>query len=277
MRTLAAIGLGLAVLAGTAEPAEPRRDPDSPAPNCSATGPVCASYGPCEPYRVADARCVCRCMGDDPWSEHVRCCLLDLRKPDLDPDATHAFCWGAGTLVTGYFPVAKLSACLAACAAKTRRCAEESPVEGCADLPEDVESLLGLLDCTADLKLKHCATRRIHDLHGAPALLEGLRRANACIRAEAAHGLMRYDEPEVLGALLDAARDADAHVRMWAAWSLGELGDALALPVLAALAEERREFVAVMAREAIEKIEHPEAAGPSPLCEQAGDGEDPGG
>ena len=245
------------------------------APNCSASGPVCPSYGRCEPYRIADARCVCRCAGDDEWPELVRCCLLDLRKQDVDPDVAHALCWGAATVETGVFPAGKLAACISACGVKTRRCAEDFPVEGCDALPDTAEALLGLLDCTADLKLKHCAMARLHELHGAPAVLEGVRSANACIRAEAAHGLMRYEGPEVLSALLDAARDGDAHVRMWAAWSLGELGDPLALPVLADLTRDRREFVVVMAGEAIGKIEQAETSAPSLLCDEA-DGPHPG-
>jgi HEAT repeat protein len=149
-------------------------------------------------------------------------------------------------------------------------------VEGCAALPDAPEPLLALLDCTADLKVKYCAMRKLIERHGAPALLQGLRSANACVRAEAAHGLMRYDDPEVLSALLDAARDGDPHVRMWAAWSLGELGDPLALPVLDQLTRDRREFVAAMAAEAIAKIDEAQSAGASPLCEEAGNGEDPG-
>ena len=56
-------------------------------------------------------------------------------------------------------------------------------------------------------------------------------------------------------------RDSDAHVRRQAAWALGEIGDALALPELERVAREdtgvtpwgRR--VADMAREAAEKIQ----------------------
>lgn len=246
------------------------------APSCSASGPVCPSYGRCEPYLFADARCVCRCAGEGEWPEIVRCCLLDLRKQDVDPDLAHAFCWGAATVETGIFPAGKLTACISACAVKTSRCAEDFPVERCDGLPDELEPLLRLLDCTADLKLKHCAIARIHDRHGAAGVLEGVRSVNACIRAEAAHGLMRYGGPEVLGALLDAARDGDAHVRMWSAWSLGELGDPIALPVLDGLTRDRRDFVAVMAAEAIGKIEQGEASAPSLLCDQPRDGQEPG-
>jgi hypothetical protein len=62
---------------------------------------------------------------------------------------------------------------------------------------------------------------------------------------------------------------------MWAAWSLGELGDFLALPVLEGLTRDRREFVAVMAAEAVAKIEEAEAPASSLLCHEAGDGQDP--
>ena len=85
MLALAVAALGLAVAA----------------PDCSARGPVCPSYGRCEPYLFADARCVCRCAGQGDWPEIVRCCLLDLRKQDVDPDLAHALCWGAATVETG--------------------------------------------------------------------------------------------------------------------------------------------------------------------------------
>jgi hypothetical protein len=265
------VGLWLLAAAASAEPPEPAAE----APSCSASGPICPSYGACEPYRVADARCVCRCMGDDAWSESVRCCLWDLHKPGLDPDATHAWCWSAATVETGLFPLGKLTACVSLCAGKSRRCAEEFP-EDCGALPDDAASLVALLDCTADLKLKHCAMARLRELHGAPVLLAALRGDNACIRAEAAHGLMAYDGPDVLTALLEAGRDRDAHVRMWAAWSLGERADPSALPLLRRLARDRRKFVRAMAAEAIEKIEAAAAARPSLLRDQPRYGDQPG-
>jgi HEAT repeat protein len=67
---------------------------------------------------------------------------------------------------------------------------------------------------------------------------------------------MVYDAPRVRAALLAAAGDRDAHVRMWAAFSLGEVANEAALPVLAELAKDPMDFVATMATEAIRKIEN---------------------
>jgi hypothetical protein len=165
-------------------------------------------------------------MGDDPWSEEVRCCLWNQRTRDRDPDLAHAACWGGATVDTSSFPARKLSACISLCALKTNACTrDDPPCPGCCqDLPEDLPSLLGLTDCTADLKVKHCAVNRIREAHGAPALLQALGEGNACLRAEAAHGLWIYPSADVL-------------------------------PVLRRLAKERRKFVVAMAIEAIRKIE----------------------
>jgi len=124
----------------------------------------------------------------------------------------------------------------------------------CPELPGDLPSLLQRLDCTANLNDKHCAMARIRELYGAPALLSALQGDNPCVRAEAAHGLMVYSSEPVEAALIVAARDEDPHVRMWAAFSLGEVGGRAALPVLAVLEKDRRDFVAAMAIEAAEKI-----------------------
>ena len=124
----------------------------------------------------------------------------------------------------------------------------------CPDLPDDLPSLLHLLDCTEDLDTKHCAMEKIQDVYGAPALLGALGGDNACIRSEAAHGLMLYRSDRVEAALIQAGGDDDPHVRMWAAFSLGEIGDKGALPILALLAKDRKDFVAAMAIEAREKI-----------------------
>lgn len=124
----------------------------------------------------------------------------------------------------------------------------------CGQLPEDLPALMGLLDCKSDMKVKHCAINKIRDAHGAPGLLQALHSENACIRAEAAHGLMSFKDSAVRTALTDAGRDRDPHVRMWAAYSLGEVGDDGALLVLAELEKDPKDFVAVTATEAARKI-----------------------
>jgi hypothetical protein len=252
-RSLAAAAIALAALPAAAQPPDPAAPPEL---SCSASGPICRGYGACEPYRVADARCVCRCMGDDEWSEQVRCCLWDARQREQDPDRAHAACWGAATADTGMVPAGKLAVCISACALKTDACTGGEPPcpDCCRDLPEDLPSLMALVDCTADLKLKHCAMGRLRERHGVAGLREALAAGNACLRAEAAHALWVYPPSEVQEVLLEAAGDRDPHVRMWAAFSLGEVGDEAVLPALRRLARERRPFVAAMAREAIVKV-----------------------
>jgi len=208
-------------------------------------------------------------MGDRSWSEDVRCCLWEKRKADRDPDLAHAVCWGGATIRTGTFPVGRLTACISLCAVKENVCTVDSatPLGPCPELPADLESLLGRLDCKVDLKMKHCAMARIRDAYGAPALLQALRGDNACIRAEAAHGLMAYGQAGVQAALIRAGRDRDPHVRMWAAFSLGEVGGEAALPVLRDLENDPRDFVAAMAVEAVVKIQN---RGTGPLRRRTG-------
>jgi HEAT repeat protein len=131
----------------------------------------------------------------------------------------------------------------------------------CPELPDDLASLLHLLDCTQNLDTKHCAMEKIQEAYGAPALLGALAGENACIRSEAAHGLMLYRNDRVEAALIQAGGDVDPHVRMWAAFSLGEIGDAHALPILAVLEKDRKDFVAAMAIEARGKIRKRERQG----------------
>src|SRR5215470_14833608 len=130
--TLAAVGLGLLAsaeprparsgrAARVAEPIQMWLEATTPPPSeqdCHAAGPICKGYGSCEPYLFADAKCVCRCMGDDDWSETVRCCLWKMRKEDRDPDLAHAVCWGGAAIDTGSLPAPKLLACVSLCAVK---------------------------------------------------------------------------------------------------------------------------------------------------------------
>ena len=95
--------------------------PSRPNQDCSASGPICGGYGPCEPYQGANAGCVCQCMGNDPWSLYVRCCLWNLRQRGWDPDAAHLVCYVLG-LRRGSMPGQKLAECIIFCTRTQRSC-----------------------------------------------------------------------------------------------------------------------------------------------------------
>ena len=90
----------------------------SPQQDCSDTTICNDAYGPCQAYNggtnlFANARCVCICMGNDPWSNYVRCCLV--RYKHLGPDAAHLLCYGLGRRKGGPIPGTKLADCIVNC------------------------------------------------------------------------------------------------------------------------------------------------------------------
>ena len=110
--------------------------------------------------------------------------------------------------------------------------------------------------------VKHCVVKKISRQYGASGLLQALQSENPCARSEAAHGLRSFKQERVVAALLERLRDEDLHVRMWAAYSLGDIGDATALPSLAAL-EKDVNFVAMAAKTAESSIRQREEASAS--------------
>ena len=64
-----------------------------PCPPVPSDSPKCDDY-PCgEDYKGAELRCSCKCAGDSPWSQHVRCCLHKLRLADVRTDTAHELCY----------------------------------------------------------------------------------------------------------------------------------------------------------------------------------------
>jgi len=78
----------------------------------------CYQYGLCDCLYDANVRCMCRCMGNDPWDNFVRGCLqCMMRVPGMAWDRAHLLCWFKGTEHFGVpsAPVWRLQECANAC------------------------------------------------------------------------------------------------------------------------------------------------------------------
>ena len=64
--------------------------------NAGAQPASSCSYPASYRYSGVSAQCMCRCMGDDPWSKRVRGCLKCYYDADCDPDRSHKICYGVG-------------------------------------------------------------------------------------------------------------------------------------------------------------------------------------
>ena len=118
--------------------------------------------------------------------------------------------------------------------------------------PEDIPSLIEMMGMN-DMQLRSTAANRLK-VYGKDPFLIAIKHKNPSVRATAAHFLGLLKDPTVVGALIESAKDPYAHVRMWTAFSLGEIGDSHALPTLDLLAQDGEEIVRLKAQEAIEKI-----------------------
>jgi RHS repeat-associated protein len=61
--------------------------------------PPCDHYGANDHYLGISERCMCQCMGDDPWSTFVRQCLLCMHLSQCDTSARHDLCFAAGDAI----------------------------------------------------------------------------------------------------------------------------------------------------------------------------------
>jgi RHS repeat-associated protein len=64
------------------------------AEDCTNTSPICDQYGPCDEYAGSNARCFCKCAGNDEWSQTIRCCLRKLYDSRVPGRLAHWLCYG---------------------------------------------------------------------------------------------------------------------------------------------------------------------------------------
>jgi len=120
-------------------------------------------------------------------------------------------------------------------------------------LPDDVPTLIELMGDN-DMAINTDAARKLVK-HGKEPFLTALHHKNPNVRAMAAHFLGLFHDPSVQVALIESATDPDHYVRMWSAYSLGDIGDEKALPTLKALTKDKEDVVRVYAEEAIAKLQ----------------------
>ena len=126
-------------------------------------------------------------------------------------------------------------------------------------LPDDLPSLMEAMGST-DMRVHIAASKKVEKLYGEPGLLTALGHSNAGTRARAAMWLQDFRTPEARVALGAASGDRDDHVRMWVAYSLGEIGTSAEVGALERLAGDPAEIVRLKAAEAVGKVNAREGA-----------------
>lgn len=121
-------------------------------------------------------------------------------------------------------------------------------------LPDDIPSLIKMMGDN-DIG-RHMAAARKLKTYGKEPFLIAIKHKNPNVRARAAHFLGLLNDPSVEATLIEASTDTDSHVRMWVAFSLGEIGDKEALPTLNILVNDKEKIVSNKAQEAIKIIEN---------------------
>jgi HEAT repeats len=128
------------------------------------------------------------------------------------------------------------------------------PIIACAPhLPDDLPGLMKAMG-DYDMSVSWHAADKVRRLYGKEGLFQALQHANEYTRANAAHTLMHYSGPDVEEALVSVANDKDDHVRMWIAWSLGEVGSPGVRPTLERLSQDPADIVKRKAEEALVKL-----------------------
>jgi len=101
----------------------------------------------------------------------------------------------------------------------------------------------------------HVAVANKLKVRGSPQpFLTGLKHENRNVRLVSAHWLMSFKDKHVVDALLKSCADSYEHVRMWSAFSLGEIGNSVALPKLNEMKSDKSPIVVDEVEKAIKKI-----------------------
>ena len=83
--------------------------------DCTNGSDICDKFGPCDTFWGANARCFCKCAGNDAWSQIVRCCLRGAIDHGMTGDQAHKYCYAMATAIAGPPPVSRLSYCYGLC------------------------------------------------------------------------------------------------------------------------------------------------------------------
>ena len=124
-------------------------------------------------------------------------------------------------------------------------------------LPDNVPLLIEMMGDN-DMAVHTAAGRKLLK-YGKEPFLTGLQHRDPRVRNRSAHFLGLLGDPSVQNDLVKASKDADPHVRMWVAFSLGRIGNSQALPTLNELAADEQEIVHRQAKEAIDEIKKRES------------------
>jgi HEAT repeat protein len=92
-------------------------------------------------------------------------------------------------------------------------------------VPDDLPGLMSAM-ANNDMSIHVAAMRKVIQNYGGPGLRKALASPDERTRARAAHGLSFCPGVENEGALVGAASDKDEYVRIWTAYSLGQIGSA---------------------------------------------------
>jgi len=119
-------------------------------------------------------------------------------------------------------------------------------------IPEDENTLIERMG-NNDMDVSFNAAHKLEQKGKGP-FLRACLNSNPNVRACAAHFLMDFPGKDVQRTLITTANDTDPWVRMWSAYSLGEIGDKDAIETLKKLSLDEKDFVKLDAVEALEKL-----------------------
>ena len=130
--------------------------------------------------------------------------------------------------------------------------------------PDSVEPMVRELDTGSNPAIAAYVLGSIGDARTLPALMKGLRHADANVRKECAAALAELQDPAAVQPLLRATRDPDHAVRSRAAMALDGLGSAAVIVGVAALMQPMVEEAVRKAIEGADKEARSHAEPPAP-------------